>query len=149
MIEDGASLPVISAEVVKRQKTEDPEDKISLIVTDPKLEKYSSVDDATKNPEDKSDVDMVQAKPGDTSVIVGMALTNQGDAAKPEQAQQVQEPAPEPSKKKMTTAEIMSKLDEFNRELDILTAKLGISVPLTDAVDEYQVPILVPSTDVD
>ena len=96
MIEDGASLPVISAEVVKRQKTEDPEDKITLIVTEPKLEKYASVDDVARNPEDRSSIDSVEAKPSDTTVIVGMALTNQEDAARPEQAQQAPEPAPEP-----------------------------------------------------
>ena len=49
----------------------------------------------------------------------------------------------------MTQQEIMNKLQEFNKDLDALTAKLGIHVPLIEEVDEYQVPKLVPSTDVD
>ena len=49
----------------------------------------------------------------------------------------------------MTPAEIMQKLADFNRDLDFLTAKLGIHVPLQDEVDENNVPKLVPSTDVD
>ena len=49
----------------------------------------------------------------------------------------------------MTQQEIMNKLKDFNLELDALTAKLGINVPLIEEVDEYQVPKLVPNTDVD
>ena len=43
----------------------------------------------------------------------------------------------------------MLKLEVFNKDLDRLTAKLGISLPTTDEVDEYHVPKLVPSTNVD
>ena len=43
----------------------------------------------------------------------------------------------------------MEKLNNFNKELDLLTAKLGINVPLQDEFDANGVPILVPTTDVD
>ena len=49
----------------------------------------------------------------------------------------------------MTALEIEAKLNEFNKELDALTQKLGISIPLNSEFDQNNVPILVPSTDVD
>ena len=49
----------------------------------------------------------------------------------------------------MTAVEIEAKLNEFNKELDLLTQKLGINIPLNGEFDQGNVPILVPSTDVD
>ena len=49
----------------------------------------------------------------------------------------------------MTAVEIEAKLNEFNKELDALTQKLGINIPLNSEFDQNNVPILVPSTDVD
>ena len=41
----------------------------------------------------------------------------------------------------MTAVEIEAKLNEFNKELDALTQKLGINIPLNSEFDQNNVPI--------
>ena len=77
-----------------------------------------------------------------------MALTSQAPAPQEEKKQESTEskPAQEPAKvdqppqqpqqkKKMTAVEIEAKLNEFNKELDLLTQKLGINIPLNGEFD--------------
>ena len=49
----------------------------------------------------------------------------------------------------MTDVEIQEKLKKFNQDLDFLEKLLGVHVPLCEEVDEFNVPKLVPTTDVD